>query len=154
MTPGTALIETATDRNITALAFDYGERHIGVAFANRATGTATALKTLTRRDPDELDRALRALFDEWNPDTIVIGVPYNMDGSEAPITAVAIDFAQRLAQEYELPVERVDERLTSAAAEEILREQRRSGQRRRKVREGDVDGIAAQLIADSWIRQR
>jgi len=121
-----------------------------VAFANRATGTATALTTLMNR-PTELDRALRGLFDEWEPDTIVIGVPYNMDGSEAPMTAVAIGFANRLAEQFALPVEQVDERLTSAEAGAILREQRRSGRRRKKVRRQEIDSLAAQLIAESWL---
>lgn len=125
-----------------------------MAFANRATGTATALTTLVTRNPGELDRALRSLFAEWKPDAIAIGVPYNMDGSESPMTAAAIDFANRLAEEYELPVDRVDERLTSAEANEILREQRRSGQRRRKVRQGDIDSMAARLIAESWLHER
>lgn len=124
-----------------------------MAFANRATGTATALATLANRNPEELDRSLRALFAEWEPAAIAIGVPYNMDGSESPMTAAAIEFANRLAEEYELPVDRVDERLTSAEAGEILREQRRSGQRRRKVRQGDVDSMAARLIAESWLRE-
>lgn len=125
-----------------------------MAFANRATGTATALTTLVTRNPGELDRVLRSLFAEWKPDAIAIGVPYNMDGSESPMTAAAIDFANRLAEEYELPVDRVDERLTSAEANEILREQRRSGQRRRKVRQGDIDSMAARLIAESWLHER
>lgn len=97
---------------------------------------------------------MRKLFTEWEPDAIAIGVPYNMDGSESPMTAAATRFANRLAEEYALPVDEVDERLTSAAAGDILRDQRRSGQRRRKVRQGDVDSVAAQLIADSWLRQQ
>ncbi len=76
-----------------------------------------------------------------------------MDGTESPMTTAAIEFGHRLAEEFALPVDEVDERLTSAEAAAILREQRRSGQRRRKVRRGDIDGLAAQLIADSWLRQ-
>ena len=83
---------------------------------------------------------------------IVIGVPYNMDGSNSALTVEAIDFAGRLAEKFELPIDQVDERLTSAEASAMLREQRRSGQRRRKVRREDIDSLAAQLIADSWLR--
>lgn len=95
---------------------------------------------------------MRKLFAEWEPDAIVIGVPYNMDGSESPMTAGAIGFAHRLTEQFALPVDQVDERLTSAEAGAMLREQRQSGQRRRKVRRQDIDSLAAQLIADSWLR--
>lgn len=146
-------IGAATDNRSTALVFDYGEQRIGVAFANRATGTATSLTTLANRGGEELGRALTRLFEDWSPEAIVVGVPYNMDGTEAPMTAAAIDFGNRLAEEFALPVDQVDERLTSAEAAAILRERRRAGQRRRKVRKEDIDGLAAQLIADSWLRQ-
>ena len=136
----------------TALAFDFGERRIGVAFANRLTGSSTALTTLATRDPEQLQLSLRDLFREWEPDAIVIGVPYNMDGSESQMTTAAIDFAQRLAEQFARPVEEVDERLTSSEASAILRAQRKSGQRRRKIRSGDVDSVAAQLIGESWAR--
>lgn len=75
-----------------------------------------------------------------------------MDGSESEMTAAAIGFANRLAEQFARPVEQVDERLTSSEASAILRAQRESGQRRRKLRTGDVDSIAAQLIGESWIR--
>ena len=136
-----------------ALAFDFGDRRIGVAYANGATGTATALKTLENRGDEALARELETLFDEWEPDTIVIGVPYNMDGSESQMTPKAIEFAQRLGEMHGLPVDQVDERLTSSEAGRMLREQRQSGQRSRKVRKGDIDSLSAQLIAESWLRE-
>lgn len=141
------------DKPTAALAFDYGEQRIGVAFANRTTGTATALTTLSNRDPGVRERALRALVREWEPDTLVIGVPYNADGSESPLASAAVSFANRLAEEYALRVDRVDERLTSAEAGALLREQRQGGMRRRKVRKQDIDSMAAKLIAESWLRQ-
>jgi len=109
--------------------------------------------TIDRRDDADADAKLQALFDEWEPDVIVVGVPYNMDGSESAITALAVAFGDQLADRFALPVERIDERLTSAEAAGILRAQRQSGQRRKKVRPGDIDSLAAQLIADSWLRQ-
>ena len=121
--------------------------------ANRITGTAKALKTLPCSDPAALDRNLRTLIGDWEPDTIVIGVPYNMDGSESRMTTRAIEFATRLGEIHGLPIDQVDERLTSLEASMMLREQRRSGQRRKKVRREDIDSLAAQLIAESWLRQ-
>lgn len=107
---------------------------------------------MPNRHPDELSRELRALFREWEPDAIVVGVPYNMDGSASAMTAAAISFAERLGEDYQLPVDRVDERLTSAEAETMLREQRRTGQRRRQVRREDIDSLSARIIAESWLR--
>ncbi|MBT8442361.1 MAG: Holliday junction resolvase RuvX [Gammaproteobacteria bacterium] len=143
---------TRNDNEATALAFDFGQRRIGVAFANRVSGSSSALTTLTTRDREELERSLRDLFEEWEPGAIVIGVPYNMDGTESEMTTAAIGFANRLAERFGLPVEQVDERLTSAEARAILRTQRESGERRRKTRAGDIDSIAAQLIGESWLR--
>ena len=138
--------------NTTALVFDYGERRVGAAYANRLSGSAEALKTLITTDPTSFDAELAKLIREWSPDTIVIGVPYNDDGTESDLAKKAIEFGARLAQQFGLPVEQVDERLTSMEARQILNEQRRSGQRRRKIRREDIDSLAARLIAESWLR--
>ena len=140
-------------RQRAALAFDFGARRIGVAYANGVTGTATALKTLANHDAEALGREIQALFAEWEPDTIVVGVPYNMDGSEAQMTPKAIEFAHGLGEIYGLPIDQVDERLTSNEAGMMLRTQRQSGQRRKKVRKEDIDSLSAQLIAESWLRE-
>jgi len=132
--------------------FDYGEQRIGVAFANRASETATPLKTLSTRNGTPIAQEVRKLIREWQPDALVIGVPYNMDGSKSPMADRVIEFGKILGEQHGLPVDTVDERLTSAEAKLMLREQRRSGQRRRRVRREDVDSLAAQLIAESWLR--
>lgn len=150
--PDTPHIIASNNKKNAALAFDYGEQRIGVAVANRTAGSARALKTLPNRDPAALDRNLRELIEEWEPDTIVIGIPYNMDGSDSGMTARAIEFAARLGEIHGLPIDQVDERLTSSEARMILGEQRRSGQRRKRVRREDIDSLAAQLIAESWLR--
>lgn len=137
----------------TALVFDYGERRIGVASASRAAATATALATVaaastTGPEWSTVDR----LVAEWQPGVLVVGLPYNEDGSPTPMTARARDFADALRARYALDVEFVDERFTSSEAEALLRAERRAGIRRRRVRKGDVDRLAARLIAESWLR--
>jgi putative Holliday junction resolvase len=104
---------------------------------------------MTATGPDWLavDRVVRDL----SPDLLLVGAPYNDDGSPARIAAPATAFAAALAQRYNLPVERVDERYSSTAAESRLREQRASGERRRAVRKGDVDSAAAAIILASWL---
>jgi len=136
-----------------ALVFDYGERRIGVAFANRVTQTITALKTIRAGDQALARLEIGALVDEWQPDTIVIGQPYNIDGEVTPMSSRAMDFATRLSERYGLPIDTIDERLTSAEARILLREKRRAGQRRRVTKEA-VDSVAAQLIAETWLRSR
>jgi len=124
-----------------------------VAYANRLTGSATALKTLQARDTEAVHHDIAALISEWGPDALVIGVPYNIDGSESRLTGLAISFGLGLGQRYELPVDQVDERLTSMEARMMLTEQRRTGQRRRKIRREDIDSLSAKLIAEAWLRE-
>ena len=149
--------------NGSALVFDHGGRRIGVAVANQSPRLASPLLTLPARDgvPDwpTLDRLVK----EWNPGQLVVGVPYNgaqarLAGSSAAERTDSESAAERFAAEleirYSLPVIRIDERLTSVEAESRLREQRRSGTRTKKVRTGDVDALAACVIAEMWLDQR
>ena len=95
---------------------------------------------------------MQTLIDEWQPEALVIGLPYNLDGSESPMTIRATEFGSRLGAHHSLPIDWVDERLTSAEADTILREQRRTGEKRRRIRSGDIDALVARLIAESWLR--
>ncbi len=83
----------------------------------------------------------------------MIGVPYNVDGTESRLTGLAVSFGLRLGERFGLPVDQVDERLTSMEARMILTEQRRTGQRRRKIRREDIDSLSAKLIAETWLRE-
>jgi putative Holliday junction resolvase len=132
------------------LGFDFGERRIGVAVGNRYTGTAEPTTTLESRDgPDWA--AIKQLLTDWEPEELVVGVPYNSDGSESDMTTRARRFARRLQGRFGLPVAEVDERNTSAAASALLKSQRQSGQRRRKVQKHDVDRWAAREILVSFL---
>lgn len=88
----------------------------------------------------------------WAPTRLLVGVPYNMDGSETTTTAACRGFGAELARRSGLPVDFVDERLTSAAAYDELRHERRSGARSRRIRPEDVDANAARLILETWMR--
>ncbi len=68
------------------------------------------------------------------------------------MTGIVTRFASELISRFGIPVEFVDERYTSAEAEALLREQRRQGIRKKQLRKEDVDAVAAQLIAESWLR--
>jgi putative Holliday junction resolvase len=145
----------APDASVTSpaeliLAFDFGERRIGVAVGNTGTRTATALGVLPARGTPDWEAVSRCVR-QWSPGRAVVGLPYNMDGSETALTATCREFAAELSKRYQLPVDLVDERLTSSAAHADLRDARRTGARRRRVRREDIDANAARLILESWL---
>lgn len=131
------------------LAFDFGLRRIGVAAGNRVTQSATpvtTLKTRAGRPPwHEIDR----LIADWQPLLLVVGEPDPV--TSAAVAAAATAFSAALTERYGLPVERVDETLTSAAAASQLREARRAGHRPRAVGRETIDSNAARLIAEQFL---
>ena len=133
----------------TFLAFDYGEKYIGVAAGSRYTRQAQALTTLrgSAKNPDWV--GISRLIEEWRPDALVVGLPLNMDGSDNPMTRAARAFGQRLQDRYNLPVHMVDERLSTLAARDILNE---AGvpMRRHKAR---LDQLAAQTILQAFLNE-
>jgi len=132
----------------TYLAFDYGQKRIGVAVGQDLTRTASALTTLKTRDNTPPWDQISTLFQTWQPQAFVVGLPYNQDGSEHAITRAARRFGNQLHGRYQIPVYWVDERLTSSEAERILAER---GARSKKE---DIDKLAAQLILQSWFEQQ
>lgn len=135
---------------LSALAFDFGLKRMGVAAGQSITGSATPVTVLAMRDGVPDWTALERLIREWAPDRLVVGLPYTMDGGEQDITRRARAFARELEQRYPQPVHTIDERLSSREAETRLREMRQQG--RRRVRRGDLDPAAACVILESWFR--
>jgi putative Holliday junction resolvase len=136
------------------LAFDYGTRRIGVAAGQTLTRSANAAGIVPARDGVPDWDALKACLARWAPSRLLVGLPYNMDGSDTTTTAACRRFGAELQQHSGLPVEFVDERLTSAAAYDELRNERRSGSRSRRIRSEDIDANAARLILLSWMRRK
>lgn len=134
-----------------ALVFDHGGRRIGTAWANPLTGLCSSIGVIPARDGEPEWAAITALIREWQPGCLVVGVPYNGGGNSE---TAAERFAVALADHSGLPVERVDERLSSAEASDRLREQRRQGIRPRRLKAGDVDAEAARIIGEAWLSQR
>jgi putative Holliday junction resolvase len=137
-----------------ALGIDYGERRIGIAVGDTLTRSARPVGVVPahagKPDWTALARHVRALA----PQMLVIGVPCNMDGSDTRLTAAARAFARAAGERFSLPVTTVDERLSSREAEDILRRQRASGERRRRVRAEHVDPVAACVLLEQWLRGR
>ena len=131
------------------ICFDFGTTHIGVATGQSVTQSASPLTVLRARDgiPDWL--AVEKILTEWKPDLVLVGLPLNMDGSESELSGRARKFANRLHGRFGLPVELVDERLSSFEAKgEILRE---TGSK--NFKRSEVDSLAAKLILESWFQR-
>lgn len=135
------------------LAFDFGLRRIGLASGSPVSGTAAPLATLANgpAGPDwlALDRHVRGL----GPALLLVGAPYNDDGSPGSLAPAATRFANGLGERYGLPVERIDERYSSVEATGRLVARRAAGTRGR-IRRGDVDSAAAAVLLDSYLRQK
>ena len=136
-------------RSGTVLAFDFGERRIGVAVGEIQVGMAHPLATIEAESNDQRFARIEALVREWHPVLLLVGLPLAMDGSEHATTALARRFAQRLEGRYGIETRLVDERLTSVEAERQLREM---GNRVRTSR-AKVDQLAAKLILESYLEQ-
>lgn len=129
------------------MAFDYGLRQIGVAVGNALLGTTRPLPILRARDGVPDWNAVAALLGEWQPDLLVVGNPLNMDGSASELSTRADKFARRLHGRFGLPVELVDERLSSFEAKQLSREQGHGGDFHREP----IDSLAAELILRTWL---
>lgn len=136
--------------NRRVMAFDFGTRRIGVATGQQLLGTGQPLTLLPAKDGIPDWDAIGHLLDEWKPDLVVVGLPLNMDDSENDMCARARKFGKRLHGRFHVPVEMIDERLTSFEAKgEVMT----SGGSRDFGRHG-VDDRAAVLILETWFRQQ
>ncbi len=129
------------------LGFDYGSKRIGVAVGDSLTRSARPLPPLPGPDWAAIGR----LVAEWRPAALIVGLPLDEDGSEQAITGPAREFAAALGKRLKLPVHQADERYSSRAADDALREARSSGRMQRRVRKGDRDGQAARVILEQWL---
>jgi putative holliday junction resolvase len=135
------------------LAFDFGLRRIGVACGDTVSRSASVLQTVPADSGKPRWEAIAALLRDWQPDLAVVGLPYNVDGSDSEQTLAARAFAAELARRYTLQVALVDERYSSLEAEARLRSARESGLRRRRVAKADVDAAAACVILERWFSE-
>ena len=117
----------------TILAFDFGEKRIGVAVGNTISKTAQALKIIQGKNQDEKFKAIEALIQEWQPQLLVVGLPTHPDGAEHEMTLKAKRFGNQLHGRYQKEVVWVDERYTSIS-----------------VQDGN-DALAAQLILQQYL---
>jgi len=128
------------------LAFDFGEKRIGVAVGEIELGIPHALTVITAEDNHSRFAAIAALIAEWRPVLLVVGVAAHADGAVHETGRLARRFGQRLTGRFGIATAFVDERLTSSAAESALRA---SGVRAGK-RAALLDAAAAAEILRTW----
>ena len=136
-------------RSGTVLAFDFGERRIGVAVGELQLGVAHPLVTIDAEANDVRFGRIEALVNEWHPVLLVVGLPLALDGSEHAMTALARRFALRLQGRYGIETRLVDERLTSVEAAQQARDIGLDGRKARSR----IDQLAAKLILESYFNQ-
>jgi putative Holliday junction resolvase len=144
------------------LAVDYGRARIGLAIAEAQTQLPRPLLTLERINRNEDMRRLRELAREHAVRQIVVGLPLRLDGTHGEMAEEATRFAARLRKQLNLPVDMLDERLTSWEAERLLEEQsgrvlhgaKAQSKGQRTAARASVDAVAAAVILKEYLQQR
>jgi len=128
------------------LAFDFGLKRIGIASGDTLTREALArpAAAVGAKGPDW--DAIGGVIRAAGPAQLVVGAPYNADGTEGALMRAVRGFASELEQRFALPVQFVDERFSSLEASAALKARRASGELRRRVARSDIDSAAAAVI--------
>ncbi len=135
--------------SLTLLGFDFGLKRMGVASGQTITGTASPVDIVQVQDGRLPDPILAKLIKTWRPDALIVGIPFNMDGSFSYICERAEEFAQSLEARTALPVHRVDERLSTRAVHYELAE--RAEHTETRLKKQRLDAFAACLIVETWL---
>ncbi len=135
---------------ITVLGFDFGTTRIGVAVGQGVTRQGRPLSPIKANEGIPNWDVIAKIVEEWQPDAFVVGLPLNMDGTENEMCQRARKFAKRLHGRYNRPYHMMDERLSSYEAKGQVIAQ--GGHR--NFKENSVDGLAAQMILESWFAEQ
>lgn len=128
-------------KNQTLLCFDYGQKRIGSAIGQTITATATALEIIKVVNNKPNWDKIEHLIGEWRPDKLIVGHPFTLDGDRQEMTDAAEKFGRQLEGRFKLPVELIEEQLSSYEARRELKSTR------------DLDAVAARLILETWLRE-
>ena len=132
---------------MASLVFDYGTKHIGVAIAEPRAGISRGILTVSSRKQTPNWSVIEGLVREWQPESFVVGLPLNMDGTRSDMCESVEAFGRALEQRFEKAVVYVDERLSTFEA----RAQARASGIDRNL---DEHADAARLIAETWIASK
>ena len=129
------------------LGLDIGSKRVGIAISDELGFTAQGLDTLMWKNADALLDRIASLVDQYGVSVIVVGMPYNMNGSEGPQALKIRGLMQLIGDRIAIPVKEWDERLSTVAADRALLEADLSRSKRKKL----VDKIAAVLILQGYL---
>ena len=132
------------------LALDIGEVRVGVAVSDPRETVASPVCVLPAAEVEAYAASFRRVLEDWDPELLVCGLPLTLAGEEGPQAQRIRAVAERLSGKTGLPLEYVDERLTSSEAKQILR---RQGLNEKAMR-GKVDMVAASLMLQAWLDSR
>ncbi len=127
--------------DITLLCFDCGKKRIGAAVGQTITATATELEIIKSINDKPDWESISRLIKEWNPDRIIVGKPLQLDGLRQEMTDIAERFSRQLEGRYHIPVEMIEEQLSSYEARRELKSTR------------ELDAVAARLILETWLSE-
>jgi len=130
----------------TVLAFDFGEKRIGVAVGETTLKLAHPLTTIHAEENAKKFSLIANLIEEWHAQLLVVGLPMYLNGEPHILTSLAKKFAQRLEGRFNLPVIMVDERLSSAEASQELKASGITGIAQKEM----LDQVAAKTILQSY----
>ncbi len=125
------------------VAFDFGEKKIGVAVGQTSTYTSSPLQVIFNNHDKVNWNEISVLLEEWRPELILIGKPLNMDGTDSEMMKKVDAFYKKLESLYDAKFEYVDERLTTFEARDILKENNIE----------TVDANAAKILIDNWFNR-
>lgn len=137
-------------KKVAVLCLDVGLRRVGVAGCDGLGIVATELTTVTRASFKEDVEVFRQLIHDREADLLVVGLPYNKEGEIGFQAKQVMKYANRLSQALEIDVEFVDERFSSVAAEEQLKQSKKYSRRDK----GSIDKRAAAIILQQWLDHR
>ena len=134
----------------SVVGFDYGKKRIGVAIGQTITHSATPCTTINQIDGNPDWSAIAAEIQQWKPQALIVGMPYHTDGSENKMTAACRQFCYELEKRFKLPVIEINEALSSAEAEETLKQHIKINQQNKY----EIDRMAAAIIVQRWLNQQ
>ncbi len=137
-------------KRVAALGLDVGKKRMGVAGCDGTGLIATGLTTIYRTSWAEDLQQLKNIIEEREVEILVIGMPYTLDGQIGSQAQQVQKFAHKITQALQLPIEYVDERLTSVEAEAQLKASKKFSTRNK----GEIDRQAAAIILQQWLDMR
>ena len=135
------------------MGLDYGSKTVGVAISDELLLTAQGKEIIRRNEENKLRKTLariEELIQEYGVEKIVLGLPLNMDESVSERSQLCLEFKDKIERRTGIPVDMLDERLTTVEADEIMDEAGIKGKKRKEY----VDMIAAQIILQDYLDNR